>query len=458
MSYQVFLSFKNSDNNESTIDSQISEKLYAYLTQKGIRVFFSNISLLEFGEAAYKDAIDDALDEVNLMVVIGSKAEYLSSKWCKYEWQNYQQNMLSNIVKGSIITYIGNMELAAVPTAIRHYQSFNLETDSIERVGDFIVRALEKFKTSDDTPAAHDPTIGNRPTEPLLKENTSSAYNPLLAGELKRLTLQGKLTKQADTPPLNYLKDIFKDRDTIYILDVGCGYGTVTADRFQDWENAVIIGIDIKDSVLDKARTINEGKKNLFFEKVNIDSDEYEASLEAVMEKYSIEAFDLIFGAYVLQHIKDPIKFLRRSRKFLKNDGYVMFRNTADKSTISYGDNGLVKKIQDKTEEAPGNADRDTGIELYHHLFTTGYKSIKIFGYLKDISDLDYDERMEIFKERFSWRNMYFKMAHEENPSDIKIKNSYEWMKIALDKLEDLFGDDSFWYGETIINAVARKK
>ncbi len=456
MNYQVFLSFKNTSNGQSTIDSQVGESLYAYLTNKGINVFFSNVSLLEFGESAYKDAIDDALDEVNMMVVIGSEPEYLSSKWCKYEWQNYQQNLLANIVKGSIITYIGDIDLISVPTAIRHYQSFNIKRDPVEKVGDFVIKALERFQNADSQPEAVDKEADITSAEEFTKGKIASYYNPLLEGELKRLTLQGRLTKGADTPPLEHLKEIFKTREKVYILDVGCGYGTVSKDRFSDWENAFVVGIDIKQPVLEKARLFNDSEA-FVFEKADIDSDSYVSDVEAIMEKYNIEGFDLIFGAYVLQHIKDPVKFLRKSRGLLKSDGYVLFRNTADKSTISYGDEGLVKKIQDKTEEAPGNANRDTGLQLYHHLYTTGYKQIKVYGYLKDISNLNYDERMEIFKERFSWRSMYFKMAHEENPTNIAMKNSYEWMKFALEKLEDLFGNESFWYGETIINVMAKK-
>ncbi len=107
MNYQVFISFKNTENNEYTKDKQVSELLYKYLTEKGIKTFYSNITLFDFGESAYKEVIDNALDEVNIMVVIGSKKEYLNSKWCKYEWYTYQQNILSNIVNGSIITYLG---------------------------------------------------------------------------------------------------------------------------------------------------------------------------------------------------------------------------------------------------------------------------------------------------------------------------------------------------------------
>ena len=146
MKYQVFISFKNTDNNVFTPDKKISEELYRYLSEKGISTFYSNVTLLDFGEAAYKEVIDNALDDACLMVVIASKKEYLQSKWCKYEWHTYQQNILANIVEGSIVTYLGDMELAEVPTGLRHYQSFNIHQASIETLGDFIVRAVNSTK------------------------------------------------------------------------------------------------------------------------------------------------------------------------------------------------------------------------------------------------------------------------------------------------------------------------
>lgn len=457
MDYQVFLSFKNSSNGESTIDSGIGEKLYKYLVEHDIRVFFSNISLLDFGESAYKDAIDDALDEVKLMVVVGSEADYLTSKWCKYEWQNYQQNILSNIVEGTIITYLGDIDLSEVPIAIRHYQSFNINNDSIEKVGSFIIKAIERMEKPTAVQKEAPKEQQNPEVEDFLKSKTKSAYSATLPGEKKRLAMQARLLRDADIPPIKELEEIFKDRKEINILDMGCGYGTVAADRFGNWENIRVVGIDVNSEALEKAKQYNAEDSRFVFEQCDMEGPDFVDNMEAIMEKYDIEGFDLIFGAYIFQHIGDPVKLLRNCRGFLKKDGYVLFRNPADKSTVSYGDDGLVKKIQDKTEEAPGHANRDAGVQLYHHLYSTGYKNIKAFGYFKNISNMNYDERMEIFKERFGLRDIHFKMAHLENPTDITLKNNYEWMRFALDKLQELFGNESFWYGETIVSFLARK-
>lgn len=290
------------------------------------------------------------------------------------------------------------------------------------------------------------------------KEKTEgSVYSPLMEGELQRLSIQAKLTRDADMIPIARLKDLFRDKKRVYILDVGCGYGIVARDRFSDWNNITVIGIDFQEGALEMAREINKDADNYIFEQANLEAEDFEQRMSEIMRKYDIEGFDLIFGAYIVQHLENPILFLKRCKKFLNDGGYVLIRNTADKSTVSYGDDGLIKAIQDRSERAPGNASRDLGLQLHHHLYVSGYSDIKIYGWMKDISGLTVEQRMEIFMERFSWRSMYFKRAMEQNPEDEWLQSEYKWMIDALNKLQNIFKEPSFWYGETIINALAKK-
>ncbi len=290
-----------------------------------------------------------------------------------------------------------------------------------------------------------------------IEKTEGSVYSPLMEGELQRLSIQAKLTREADMAPIRELKRIFEKKERVCVLDVGCGYGVVAKDRFSDWDNLLVVGIDFQEGALEMAREINRGSDRFVFEQVNIDAENLEERMQTIMQKYGIDGFDIIFGAYIMQHIEDPIAFFKRCRAFLKEDGYILLRNTADRSTISYGDNGLIKEIQDRTERAPGNASRDLGLQLHHHLYVSGYRDIRMFGWMKDISSLSTEQRMEIFQERFSWRNMYFKLASEKNPEDEWLRSEYEWMEDALNRLKEIFKDPSFWYGETIINALAKK-
>ena len=460
MDYQVFISFKNSDENGYTEDRQLADALYQYLTAKGIKTFYSNVSLLNFGEAAYKEVIDGVLDEVRIMLVIGSKKEYLTSKWCKYEWQTYQQNILGGIVQGSIVTFLGGMELASVPTAIRHYQSFKIGQDSIETVGDFVTRVL--LGGAQNYQPAPTPTVTKEaPTATSsggneFGEKRASYYDSAFSGEYKRLKIQGEALRPSDMLGVNYVREQLKDKKKVYILDVGCGYGVVGRDRFSDFPDKVIIGIDISDVVLAKARALNDDP-NAYYEKLDVLSENFEDEMEMLMDKYGIEKFDIVFGAYVLQHIKDPVKALRNLRSCLSNDGYVIFRQSDEGTYVTYGDDGLVKRICERYLNAPGIDDRFIGRKLFHYLESTGYKHVRVFGYFIDTSGMDFDERMALYKMRFSLRTMYYKKELERNPSNTEVQKELEWMVSALDKLQEVFGSPSFWYSETMLVAVARR-
>lgn len=461
MSYQVFISFKNTDNGEFTKDKKVCEDLYKYLSEKGLKVFYSNVTLLDFGESAYKEVIDDALDEVQIMVVVGSKKEYLSSKWCKYEWHTYQQNILSSIVDGSIITYLGDMSLSDVPTGIRHYQSFKLEETPIEAVGNFVIRAIEsKMRTTSaqkdalPAPAEAEQRV---PADPAFAKKQASYYDSAFRGEYHRLKMQGEAMRPSDMVGVNYVKEQLKDKDTVYILDVGCGYGVVGRDRFSEFPNKVIVGIDISTVVLEKARALNDDP-NAHYEYLDLMSDNFDEEIEMIMDKYGIQRFDVVFGAYILQHISDPLKALRNLRCCLSDDGYVIFRQSDEGTYVAYGDDGFVKKVCDRYLKAPGIDDRFLGRKMFHFLESTGYKNIRVFGTFINTTDMDYDERMALYKMRFSLRTMYYKKALEKDPFNIDVKNELEWMNYALDKLQEIFGSPSFWFGETMLVSVAKKK
>ena len=95
MAYDAFISFKNNDaSGQRTADSRIAEALYARFKDAGINVFFSNVTLFEFGETAYKDAIEHAIIDARVMIVIGTCLDYLTSTWVKYEWSSFHEEIL----------------------------------------------------------------------------------------------------------------------------------------------------------------------------------------------------------------------------------------------------------------------------------------------------------------------------------------------------------------------------
>ena len=89
-SYDVFISYKESDeNNNRTKESLIGEEIYEKLTSKGLKVFFSRISLEKKLGHEYEPIIFTALRTAKVMVVIGSKTEYFNAPWVKNEWSRF---------------------------------------------------------------------------------------------------------------------------------------------------------------------------------------------------------------------------------------------------------------------------------------------------------------------------------------------------------------------------------
>ena len=165
----VFISFKNSQPDGSpTSDSEIAKKLYSKLIQAGISTFFSNVTLMEFGEAAYKDAIEKALDEASVLVVIANNADYLTSRWIKYEWSSFHEEILSGDKEtGAIIPYLhSSIQRKDRPLALRNLETFTTDNDPVDKVVQFI-KATLKIDDKDDS---------------FLKFNdgkTHSTYNPI---------------------------------------------------------------------------------------------------------------------------------------------------------------------------------------------------------------------------------------------------------------------------------------
>ena len=101
----------------------IAEQLHIFLVKKGFHVFFSNISLAKLGVAEYKNAIDDALDRSKILVIVGTSTENIVSKWVRYEWDSFFNDILSEKKPdGKVFAYIKNVKINDLPRSIRNTQ------------------------------------------------------------------------------------------------------------------------------------------------------------------------------------------------------------------------------------------------------------------------------------------------------------------------------------------------
>lgn len=143
--FDIFISYKNLDHNGlQTRDSVIAKELFYFLTSKKLNVFFSTISLESIGESEYKNVIDDALDSSKILIAVGTKVEYLQSKWVKYEWDSFVNDILSGINKnGRIFTVVEDIDIAKLPRSLRQNQIFGSNKESLDSLYNYIKNALK---------------------------------------------------------------------------------------------------------------------------------------------------------------------------------------------------------------------------------------------------------------------------------------------------------------------------
>ncbi len=448
--YDVFISFKNTNSDGTpSIDCQFAAEAYKILTERGISAFYSNIKLLELGEATYKKAIEDALDQSSVLLCILSCKDFATSKWVEYERESFHEDILSGRNPGGVIVpYLGG-ELKGndIPRSIRNYESFSMEAHTVAEVCDFISNILSKRRSvKTHSPSGTSLTTGK----------TNSVYSPEYGREVRRLKIQARETHNADMPAIRYCLERLPETDRICILDAGCAYGYVTHDRFADLPNSFVLGVDRSENCLERARE-KFSAPNIAYERLDLEGEDFEDELEDLMDKHDIPQFDIIFSSLVIHHLHNPQKFLRRLRRYLKEDGFIIIRGSDDGSIMTYNDGGLIEKIIDLHLSTDGISDRKNGRKIYHQLISSGYKHVKMMSYIKDLSGLNLDRRYEFYLERYDYRKNYLKIIADKDPYNMEKRNNYEYMKLLLEELENKFADKTFWCSEVDFVGIAQK-
>lgn len=142
MAYQIFISFKNEWQGRPTRDRMIAQTLYNELKKYGVEVFFSNEELMRRGRPDYGRLIDDALDSSKVLLLVGTNAEFVKSRWVEYEWELFNNEINSGRKDGKIITVLEGMDIGQLPIGLRRWQSFGASEKDIFAAAQMSVNAL----------------------------------------------------------------------------------------------------------------------------------------------------------------------------------------------------------------------------------------------------------------------------------------------------------------------------
>ncbi len=126
----VFISFKAEDGaGNRTKDSLIAQNIYEQLTSRGIRTFFSRISLQNVSGDEYEPHIFAALHSAKVMLLVATDLGHINYGWVKNEWTRYLdlQNEEGHQSKTLIPVYQG-VEPAMFPKRIPMREAINMES------------------------------------------------------------------------------------------------------------------------------------------------------------------------------------------------------------------------------------------------------------------------------------------------------------------------------------------
>jgi hypothetical protein len=112
----VFLSRKSED-------AHLAKEIYDFLTSKGLKVFDSDQSLPELGNADFSRVIDDVLEKTEHLIVIGSSINNITSPWVEAEWRFFLNRKRAGKIKGNLLTIIEEkLQKDSLPASLQNYE------------------------------------------------------------------------------------------------------------------------------------------------------------------------------------------------------------------------------------------------------------------------------------------------------------------------------------------------
>ena len=183
MGYKVFISYKHStmDGKSATRDYTIASELHNALTRAGVKTFFSEKDL---STGDFINEIYDALEEADIMIVVGTKPEHIRSEWVKAEWSTFIAEINGRRKpKGDVYTYLEGMTVNELPSMLYKWQSYT--TREKERLVNRIITQLGIKKTfssdttsnsSDVTSKTFQPPVPKAEPKPVSTSHTKNQY------------------------------------------------------------------------------------------------------------------------------------------------------------------------------------------------------------------------------------------------------------------------------------------
>lgn len=166
--YDVFICYKETaEDGSRTEDSVLAQDVYEALTAKGLKVFFSRITLEDKLGTQYEPYIYAALSSAKVMLAFGTTYEYYDAVWVKNEWSRFLGMMKADKRKVLIPCFKG-LDAYDMPKEFR-----GLQAQDMAKLGwmQDLVRGVEKLCGKGGTASSAPNTVVQKTVVQEVQEN-----------------------------------------------------------------------------------------------------------------------------------------------------------------------------------------------------------------------------------------------------------------------------------------------
>lgn len=443
--FDIFISFKATDNGAVTRDVAVASELYHLLISQGYNVFFSSETLSGGGSSDFSKEIDSALDSARLLIVVSSDLRYVNSRWVEYEWKTFNADILSNVKSDAqILTFTEGIDTRELPRILRYVQnySFSDKQGILTFVNGFFGK--EQSSSGDTLPKAVTVTSGDR-----------ALYNSAGSGEFEILKLRSRRGYALDMQAIESVKNRI-GRKKYDVMVLGCAYGFVAETRFgldDDIQN--VICIDKNADVLDKARELYKNYPHMKFYQAELQTDDYTTTVRRIFDELGIDGVDMVFTTDLFRYLNNPGSVIRSTRKLLRKDGALIIRDCDDSNKMAYPDEGgVLDRITALCRNTPGMPNYYVGRELPLIIRNGGFKVCDVRLDINTTINMSFEEKEEFFFTTFGSRKSIARQMAERSP---ELKDSVDRLISSVDDLENIFYDMNFWYSESNLIFIAER-
>ncbi len=430
----VFLSYEH--NMKSVVDH-----ICSVLEAEGIRCWYAPRDV----SGDYATSIVNAIDEASIFVVVLNNAASKSVHVLN-EVEIAYKRIIEKEGELTILPFkLDGEDLSkAMEYYIKRLHWIDASTQGIENaILELKTKILTILKPAREHGAAQQ------------ERHSNAYYEESDEKERARLLIQQRLLEKFD----GELYDaVAAERENMYVLDLGSANGSFAMSRFGSRKNlAFFLGTEFNGEAVERANAAY-GNDHIVFTQCDLEGEDVEKVIGDVCEKYGIDGFNVVNISMLILHLKNPVRLLKRIRKFVRSGATIVIKDIDDGLNLAYPDReGHFEYAVGLCAKNPLGGFRASGRQIPYLLRKSGYRDIRLVRSGLNTLDMDFDEREAMFHIYFSFIRGDFAYLAAQSPDNALYRESAEWMQKHYEEMEDEFMNEDFFFSLGFMLYTAKK-